>query len=46
MTVLDMAKMYYPRLWNEARLESLVEARKLSWNEMREVIQNAEKNSG
>ena len=30
MTVLEMAKLYYPRLWSEARIKALVEAEKLT----------------
>ena len=46
MTVFEMAMQYYPRLWNEDRLTALVKAGKLTQEEMKEVIQNAEKGSG
>ena len=33
MSVFEMAQTYYPRLWNESRLEALVEAGKLTKEE-------------
>ena len=30
MDVFELAKQYYPRLWNKARLETLVAAGKLT----------------
>lgn len=38
MNVYEMAKQYYPRLWNKARLEALVEAKRLSKDEMITII--------
>jgi len=33
MTVLELAKKYYPRLWPRERLEALVKAEKLTAKE-------------
>lgn len=33
MTVYEMAKQYYPRLWDDARLEQLVQAGRLTQEE-------------
>ena len=41
MTVYEMAKQYYPRLWGKDRLEALVRAGKLTAEEMAEIIKNA-----
>lgn len=41
MTVLEMAKMYYPRLWDKERLEQLVEAHKLTEKDMTAILQLA-----
>lgn len=30
MTLFDMAKYYYPKLWSKARIDSLVSAGKLT----------------
>lgn len=38
MNVYEMAKRYYPCLWNKARLEALVEAKRLSKEEMVTII--------
>lgn len=43
MTVYEMAKKYYPRLWDRSRLEALVEANRLTRYEMDEIIAEAEK---
>ena len=37
MSVLELAKQYYPRLWDEQRILALQEAGKLSPEEVREV---------
>lgn len=37
MTVLEMAKQYYPRLWSRARIEALVAAGRLTEDEAEEV---------
>jgi len=42
MNVLELAKKYYPRLWNAERIEKLVEAGKLTREEADKVMENAE----
>lgn len=37
MSVLELAKQYYPRLWDKARIEALVAAGRLSREEAEEV---------
>lgn len=37
MNVYEMAKRYYPRMWDKSRLEALVEAGKLSQEESAEI---------
>ena len=37
MTVLEMAKLYYPRLWGEERVRALVEAGRLTAGEYQEI---------
>lgn len=43
MNAYELAKKYYPRLWDEARLDKLVEAGKLSSVERDEIVRDAEK---
>ena len=38
MSVYDMAGLYYPRLWDKARLEALVAAGRLTQAEMDKII--------
>lgn len=38
MSVLDMAKKYYPRLWSRERIEALVEAGRLTQEQADEVL--------
>ena len=38
MTVYEMAKQYYPRLWDEQRIRMLVEAGRLSEQEAAEIM--------
>ena len=38
MSVLEMAKLYYPRLWDKSRLEALVDAGRLTEEEYRECL--------
>lgn len=38
MTPYEMAKQYYPRLWDKNRLELLVNAGKLTDAECREIV--------
>ena len=42
MSVYDMAELYYPRLWDKARLEALVAAGRLTQAEMDEIITRKE----
>ncbi|MEQ2444988.1 XkdX family protein [Pseudoflavonifractor intestinihominis] len=39
MTVLEMAKQYYPRLWSRARIEALVAAGRLTREEAEQVYE-------
>lgn len=38
MTVYEMAKKYYPRMWNKSRIEALHEAGKLTDEEYKSLI--------
>ena len=38
MSVFEMAKKYYPRLWDERRLWALVVAEKLTEDQYREIV--------
>ena len=38
MSVYEMAKKYYPKLWDKARLQKLVEAGKLTEEQYREIV--------
>ncbi len=38
MTVFEMAKKYYPLLWDEKRIEALYKAGKLTKEELEAVI--------
>ena len=40
MTVFEMAKKYYPRLWNKERIEVLYKAGKLTNEEYKKIINN------
>ncbi|MDE6107533.1 MAG: XkdX family protein [Oscillospiraceae bacterium] len=42
MSVFDMAKMYYPRLWNRERVLALVKAGRLTREEAEEILKEAE----
>ncbi len=37
MTVYEMAKRYYPRLWDDARIDALVEVGKLTPEEAAQI---------
>lgn len=37
MTVFEMAEKYYPRLWDDARINQLVDAGKLTEEEAAEI---------
>ena len=43
MRVYEMAKAYYPRLWDKSRLEALVAAGRLTEEEYQEIIGEAVK---
>ena len=38
MSVYEMAKKYYPKLWDKSRLQKLVEAGKLTEEQYREIV--------
>lgn len=38
MSVYELAKKYYPRLWDRARLEALVAAGRLTVAELEEIV--------
>lgn len=38
MTVYEMAKKYYPRLWTIERIEALYKAGKLTEEEYKEIV--------
>jgi hypothetical protein len=40
MTVYEMAKKYYPRLWDANRIETLYKAGKLTKEEYNSIINN------
>ena len=42
MTVYEMAKQYYPRLWDKFRIEALVAAGRLSAEEAKDIVEAAE----
>lgn len=41
MNVFELAKMYYPRLWDKSRLEALVEAGRLTAEQYAEITGEA-----
>lgn len=41
MTVFEMAKKYYPNLWNRERIETLVHAGKLTRTEASQIYKEA-----
>lgn len=38
MSVAELARKYYPRLWDKSRLEALVAAGRLTEAEVREIV--------
>ena len=38
MSAAELARKYYPRLWDRARLEALVAAGRLTEAEVREIV--------
>lgn len=45
MTVYEMAKKYYPRLWSMERIEALYNAGKLTEEEYNELTKDSETNA-
>jgi len=41
MSVYELAKLYYPRLWDKSRLEALVKAGRLTAEEFQEITGGA-----
>lgn len=39
MSVFELAKQYYPRLWDEARLEALEAAGKLTREQVEQILE-------
>ncbi len=44
MSVYELAKKYYPRLWDRARLEALAAAGRLTEAEVREIVSSEHEN--
>lgn len=42
MSVYEMAKQYYPRLWDKSRIDALVEAGKLTKEEEADILSETE----
>lgn len=42
MTVYELARQYYPRLWDDARLDQLVQAGRLTPEEAEEIKAQAQ----
>jgi len=42
VSVLELAKRYYPRLWDKSRLDALVQAGRLTEDEAAEILNEAE----
>ena len=40
MTIYEMAKKYYPRLWSKERIDALYKAKKLTEKEYKAIIDN------
>lgn len=45
MTVFEMSKQYYPRLWDKSRLEALVQAGQLTKEEYKEILSKKDTNA-
>lgn len=43
-SVFEMARQYYPRLWDKSRLEALVAAGRMTVEEYREIVGPEEEN--
>ncbi len=46
MNVYELAKSYYPRLWDQARLEALAAAGRLTQEELCEIIGESTERDG
>ena len=46
MTILDLAKRYYPRLWDDRRLDMLVAPGQLTQQEVEEVKEGVNETAG
>lgn len=42
MSVYQMAKQYYPRLWDKSRIEALVKVNRLTQEEADEILEDNE----
>jgi len=42
MSVYEMARLYYPRLWDKSRLDALVEAGRLTEEEYQKIVKDKE----
>ena len=40
VSVYEMAKLYYPRLWDQGRIEALTAAGRLTEEERKDIIEN------
>lgn len=40
MSIYEMAKQYYPKLWDERRIRALFAAGKLTYEEMQEILKD------
>lgn len=45
MSVFEMAKQYYPRLWDKSRINALVQAGRLTEEEAGEILKEGEENA-
>lgn len=45
MSVYEMAKKYYPCLWDRSRLEALVTAGRLTEEEMKKIIESTKEDT-
>lgn len=43
MNIIELARKYYPRLWDRARLEALVAAGRLPVEEMEDIVKEVDK---
>lgn len=45
MTIYELAQKYYPRLWDNKRIDALVEAEKLTRSQAKEIKSGVSKNT-